>query len=430
MRRHSFVARLGPSDNMAIPVIQADSLRTEIRFIDGYRRLGYGLGQMIDELTGRGVTPSETAADLAILSAMVTAADTRISRAIDAQDSWTREIDLYVPVREPDRWHAATPLIERTLKFLTGDHWRLSFRERPRGYAEVVRARRARLQPDLTSVCLFSGGLDSFIGAIDLLATGQHPLLVSHYWENSTSSQESCARSIAAVYGDIAPRHVRARVGFDQNDFAREMDTESSTRGRSFLFFALAALAASGMPGRTTVYVPENGLILARWQDLLDALGIDAALENPYRFATKGEMLANCHNAALAQRHLAETISCSSIAKARWKGLAPGHCGFCVPCLIRRAAIRAAFENDPTRYTLAELTARRLDAASAEGEHIRAFQMMARRLRREAALPRILVHKPGPLSDYPAANIVQYADVFRRGIQEVDRLTAPVVVGT
>jgi 7-cyano-7-deazaguanine synthase in queuosine biosynthesis len=451
MRRHSFIARLGPSDNADIPVIQAESLRTDIRFIDGYRRLGYGLGQMIDELTGRGVTPTETAGDLAILAALATAADTRISRAVDAQDGWTREIDLYVPVLQPDRWLAAAPLLERTLKFLTGDRWRLSFRERASDYAEVVRPRRARMQPQLTSVCLFSGGLDSFIGAIDLLAEGQHPLLVSHYWENSTSSQEPCARKIATAYGDITPRHVRARVGFNQNDFTREMGTESSTRGRSFLFFALAALAASGMPGRTTIYVPENGLIslnvpldilrvgacstrtthpfyMARWQDLLDALGIDATLENPYRFSTKGEMLGNCRNAALARRHLGETISCSSIAKARWQGLALGHCGFCVPCLIRRAAITGAFGDDPTPYTLADLTARQLDAASAQGEHIRAFQMMARRLRRQPTLPRILVHKSGPLSDYPFGDIKQYAEVFRRGIEEVDRVTAPVVV--
>ncbi len=451
MRRDTFIARLGPADTAAVPVIQADSLSTEIRFVDGYHRLGYGLGQMIEELTGRGVTPSETAADLAILAAMVTAADTRISRAVDAQDSWTREIDLYVPVLELYRWRAAAPLLERTLKFLTGDHWRLLFRERPPGHAQVIRPRRVWTNPQLTSVCLFSGELDSFIGAIDLLAAGQHPLFVSHYWENSTSSQEPCARSIGTVYGDLSPRHVRARVGFDQNDFAREMDTESSTRGRSFLFFALAALAASGLPGRPTIYVPENGLIslnvpldilrvgacstrtthpfyMARWQDLLDALGIDAALENPYRFATKGEMLANCGNAALAQGHVAVTISCSSIAKARWQGLAPGHCGFCVPCLIRRAAVTAAFGNDPTRYTLADLTAQPLDPTRAEGEHIRSFQMMTRRLRAQPGLPRILVHKSGPLSDYPTADVEQYADVFRRGIEEVDRVTAAAVV--
>ena len=54
--------------------------------------------------------------------------------------------------------------------------------------------------------------------------------------------------------------------------------------------------------------------------------------------------------------------SCSSIAKARWQGLAPGHCGFCVPCLIRRASITSAFGTDPTHYTLADLTARLIDA--------------------------------------------------------------------
>jgi hypothetical protein len=139
-------------------------------------------------------------------------------------------------------------------------------------------------------------------------------------------------------------------------------------------------------------------------------------------------MLAGCGNAALVRRHVAETISCSSIAKARWQGLAPGHCGFCVPCLIRRAAITGAFGPDPTPYTLADLTARRIDAASAEGEHIRAFQMVARRLRGQPARVRILIHKSGPLSDYPAADVAHYADVFRRGIEEVDRVTAPAVV--
>ena len=39
------------------------------------------------------------------------------------------------------------------------------------------------------------------------------------------------------------------------------MGKESTTRGRSFLFFALAALAASGLGGQPVIYVPENGLI-------------------------------------------------------------------------------------------------------------------------------------------------------------------------
>ncbi len=453
MKRHSLIARLGPSDTAAVSVLERASVTTEVRFIDGYRRLGFGLGQMMDQLVARGAVPTETAADLAIVAATVTAADTRISRRVDAQDTWTREIDLYIPVQDLARWTAVSGLIERTLKFLTGDHWRLIFRARHRDYPQIV-TRTSRARAAFRSVCLFSGGLDSFIGAIDLLAAGQSTLFVSHYWESSTSSQEICARRIGTVYGPMSPRHVRARVGFNKNDFAHEMESESSTRGRSFLFFALAALAASGLQGGPTLYVPENGLIslnvpldvlrvgawstrtthpfyMARWQELLTALGIPATLANPYRFSTKGEMLAQCRNAALAQGHVADTISCSSIAKARWrgqKGAGLRHCGFCVPCLIRRASITSALGTDPTPYTLSNLTAQPLDAGSAEGEHVRAFQMMARRVAQRPALARILVHKSGPLSDYSAGEIAQYADVFRRGIIEVDRITGAVVV--
>lgn len=37
--------------------------------------------------------------------------------------------------------------------------------------------------------------------------------------------------------------------------------------------------------------------------------------------------------------------------------------------------------------------------------------------------------RPGPLSDYTAAEVAKFADVFRRGIEEVDRVTGRAVVG-
>ena len=344
-----------------------------------------------------------------------------------------------------------TALIGETLKFLTGDHWRLFFRARHQHYTNLIARPRTLVRPPLSSICLFSGGLDSFVGAVDLLAAGQTPLFVSHYWDLSTSSQTRCAQRLGVTYGDLPPRHVRARVGFGRNDFSHEMATEPTTRGRSFLFFALATLAASGLDGTPTIYVPENGLIslnvpldplrigawstrtthpfyMARWQALFRQLGIAASLENPYRFRTKGEMLRDCGNPPLVRQHVAETISCSSIAKARWQGLPPGHCGFCVPCLVRRAAIMSAFRTDPTTYTIADLRAEPRNSRSPEGEHIRAFQMVARRLSQRPEVAGILIHKPGPLSDYTDEDIAQYEDVFRRGIVEVSRVTGPVTV--
>jgi 7-cyano-7-deazaguanine synthase in queuosine biosynthesis len=451
MRRHSIIVRLGPADKTLVKVLQPDSVSTEVRFVDGDRRLGFGLGQMMDQLIQRGVSPSETATDLGILAAAITAADTRISRSADAQDGWTREIDIYLPVEEPARWEALGSLLARTLKFLTGDHWRLFFRGRDQKYNILIPKHRALVRPPFTSVCLFSGGLDSFIGVIDLFAAGKKPMLVSHYGDNSTSSQERCAGHVAKVYGDVGPRYVRANVRFDKNDFSHTMAGEFTTRGRSFLFFALAAMAASGLETNPIICVPENGLIslnvpldrlrvgawstrtthpfyMARWQEILDGLGILARLENPYRFKTKGEMVAECKNQDIVRKHAVDTISCSSITKARWLGVALGHCGFCVPCLIRRSAMTSAFGKDPTTYTIADLRARKLNSKAAEGEHVRSFQMMARRLKRRPALEKILVHKSGPLSDYSAAEVAKYADVFRRGIEEVDTATGRAVV--
>jgi hypothetical protein len=39
------------------------------------------------------------------------AADTRISREASAQDAWTREIEVCVPVAEPSLWqHLSAPI--------------------------------------------------------------------------------------------------------------------------------------------------------------------------------------------------------------------------------------------------------------------------------------------------------------------------------
>jgi hypothetical protein len=139
-------------------------------------------------------------------------------------------------------------------------------------------------------------------------------------------------------------------------------------------------------------------------------------------------MLSACGNKALLKSHVADTISCSSMSKSRWKRLSMRHCGSCVHCLIRRAAIAAAFKNDPTTYTLNDLTARPLDSRTADGEHVRSFQMMARRLAKQPSSARILIYKSGPLSDYPEADVAQYAAVFERGIKEVAKLVKPVTV--
>jgi hypothetical protein len=168
-------------------------------------------------------------------------------------------------------------------------------------------------------------------------------------------------------------------------------------------------------------------LYMARWNDLAAALGIPGGTENPYWDKTKGEMVENCANSALLSRLLPDALSCASPTKGRWLGRGIEHCGYCLPCLIRRAAILKGLGTaDPTSYTLSDLTARVLDTRDAEGQQARSFQFAIERLRVRPQLAELLIHKPGPLTDESPARKTPLAAVYRRGLGELADLLTDV----
>jgi hypothetical protein len=451
MTAHTLVSRLGPSDDAPVVPAIPGSQATEIHFIDGYNHLDFGLGQALEELDLLGLTPSERAIDFAVLAATVTAADTRISREHSAQDAWTREIEICVPVAEPRIWEEAIPLLRTTLDFLTGDKWTFQFRARP-----TDRSRLAPITENLRTanpdcVCLFSGGLDSFIGAIDLFSEGASPLLISHYWDGITSQhQRLCADALKAGFPGSEFNHVRAHVGFPKNT-VDQASVEDTLRGRSFMFFALAALAADAVGGNMTIHVPENGLIslnvpldplrigalstrtthpfyMARVNELLDMLDLRSHLLNRYRFQTKGQMVRGCADDTFLTVNAKLTMSCSSPAKTRFakeeSQRQPKHCGYCVPCLIRRASLLGDTP-DMTQYQLQDLHAQVIHTDRAEGSHIRSFELAISRLRNDPARARFDIHRPGPLSDHPN-DLQAYHDVYVAGLGEVADLLVGV----
>lgn len=343
MNRHLIIGRFGSSDRLPVPTAVGE-VSTRLEFVVGRRRLGHGIGDALDDLARLGVFPSEIGLDLLVLAAHVHAADTRISRATESQDTWTREIRLVVPVSDPARWSAATELLQRMLNFLTGDRWTLGFRARPAGFLATVPTRPPRLAPPpFNSLALFSGGLDSLIGAINALETGLVPLFISHAAEGATSaSQEKLFRSLKRNHPRQNFDRLRLWMTFPDG-LVRDVASEKTTRGRSFLFFAAGVFAGTGLPGPFTLRVPENGLIalnvpldplrlgalstrtthpfyMARWNDLAAVLGIPGGIENPYWDKTKGEMVANCANRALLSRLLPDALSCASPTKGPLAG--------------------------------------------------------------------------------------------------------------
>ena len=444
-RRFSLVARLGPPDEPTAPLVQADSDLYDINFLDGRRHLRFGVGSALKALASLGFRPSERAIDLLLLAALVNAADTRISRSSNAQDGWTREIDLYAPVSAPQVWAEQKARLETLLRFLTGDRWRVFFYSRPDHCRSLATQPTSRAIHPITHVSLLSGGLDSLIGAIDLLAAGRRPLFVGHYWDGQTAKAQAAV--LSALTTHYSQQHVnclRVRLGFDRNSLDTG-ETESTQRSRSFLFYAIGALAASTFDQSMTVNVPENGLIalnvpldplrvgalstrtahphvITGMTQLTHAVGLPVSFSNPYRHMTKGEMVSRCADRAFLRSIVAYSMSCSSPAKMRFQGLSPSHCGRCVACLIRRASLKAGLGmEDPTRYAVEDLRAGTLSTKRAEGRDIRSFQLLANRINRDPRLAKILVHKPGPLVGAPD-EVPRYAEVFRRGVLEVAAL--------
>ncbi|WP_420230174.1 hypothetical protein ACOBWA_02935 [Psychrobacter sp. ER1] len=150
------------------------------------------IGNPITEKIQRlGVEVNSKAIDFLSIALAVTAADTFVLRS-ESPDGWTRQLSLKIPLCEPDCWIALQSQLEKALHFLSGDMWNLEFTEGGFAPPLIPQDKRFKLTQldNLNCVSLFSGGLDSTIGAIDLLDNGYKPLLISHAYKGDSAFQK------------------------------------------------------------------------------------------------------------------------------------------------------------------------------------------------------------------------------------------------
>lgn len=264
-------------------------------------------------------------------------------------DAWSRELVLEFPTTAA--WTGLVPGMAPLLNFLTGDAWTLKPRE-ARLDLDFGKTRPHPWRP--TAVALFSGGLDSLIGAIDLLEDGHRPVLVSHYdYGQLAAAQQALAAALVQHYGPERLCHLALRVQFE--------GPELTLRSRSLLYLALGLAAVSAFPGNLPFIIPENGWIglnppltlnrLGAYStrtthpDFMKALaalwgqaGLSQNLQNPYQDLTKGEMVVRCANRGLLEKLAPLSVSCARPVAGRWHKES-GACGYCYPCLVRRAAL-------------------------------------------------------------------------------------------
>jgi hypothetical protein len=313
-------------------------------------------------LRASGIRPTAEAWDFCSIAMAVAAVDESALRKSSA-DGWTRVLKVEIQLAEPLIWQNQIPALEQTLRFLTGDFWSISLTSGGEPPPEPKHIKDSKAD----CVSLLSGGVDSLVGAIDLCSSGKKPILVSKLVSGDRVFQsESASR--------LVPAENHIQWSFNSRSTS---EGEDSTRARSIIFFAYAALVASSLASQRSlkkkipIYVPENGFIslnlpltplrmgtlstktthptyLNGLQMIWDAVGINAELISPfdYRFRTKGEILDQCLNKDLLAELIGRSTSCG-----RYGVYNHTHCGRCVPCLVRRAAFLRAGLADTTELS-------------------------------------------------------------------------------
>ncbi|MBI4796027.1 MAG: hypothetical protein HY790_09385 [Deltaproteobacteria bacterium] len=344
---------------------------------------GYPLHHNLDFFVFPSPPPPAVAAFL--LAALgVWAGDKLLPRKVQP-DAWTREIVLHLPATP--EWARLSPQFARVLNFLTGDLWTIKFRDSRLDLGFVGKWEQS-WQPD--AVALFSGGLDSLAGAIDHLEGGRRLLLVSHHdYGQLAATQQTLAGALTAHYGPERVEHLNLRVQFPEAP-------ELTLRSRSLLFLALGLTAAAAFGPDTPLLLPENGwvslnppLTLNRlgsyttrtthpyfleqitrlWRDA----GIKHLLTNPYQHFTKGELLSHCRNPELLEKLARQSSSCARPVASRWRGRAGGECGYCYPCLLRRAALHRLGRDRGEDYLLDALAGTETLRHRVRGRDLRAL---------------------------------------------------------
>jgi 7-cyano-7-deazaguanine synthase in queuosine biosynthesis len=275
--------------------------------------------------------------------------------------NWRRKLRFEIPVRCPDLWTRPDigAKLTETVRFLTDDDVEFVFSageeaaplERYLDFATDQAAFHAE------EAILFSGGLDSFAGALEVLATTRHNVvLISHRSASKVMTRQSDLAGWLTARFPGRIRHVKVeatRKGRESND--------TTQRSRSLLFAAIGHAAAISF-GCKRLNFYENGIVshnlpishqvvgtmatrtthprtMALLGDLMAMISADPpTLSNPYIWMTKREVVERIDRYGGSEM-IETAVSCTHV----WDQTnLHSHCGSCSQCLDRRFAILAA----------------------------------------------------------------------------------------
>lgn len=294
--------------------------------------------------------------DLLRVAAYIYAADLAVKR--HERERHIRSIAVTIPVANLQAFQRIEDQLENALSILSCDNWDLSFSAQ----MDVAPAANRSWPRREGAVLLFSGGLDSFAGAAHILEQEKRLTLVSHVTHNHTfeTAQSQLAEAVRTHFSVSLP-HIQVRVfgrSHGELRFPSDEQREETQRTRSFLFTAIAGVAARLIGTRRVLVMAENGqfaihlplsearvgsfsthtahpAFLRQMEAILRQLYLcdDLLLSNPFVHLTKGEVIAKI------PPELRNWVPLSTSCWRASRVSDYNHCGECVPCLCRRVAL-------------------------------------------------------------------------------------------
>lgn len=314
----------------------------------------------------------ELLTDLIEIATYVFAADCAVRRGgpyfKNFAERWRRSFHLVIAVRGMEAWSEPTLLaaLKGALAFLSEDDWHFEFVQlidRPSLKGYLPGLRRVYLgDTGETSVIMFSGGLDSFAGAVhELNTTNADVLLISRRLGGMTDAhQTELAQELRQRYPNRVS-HAPVYAGLTKETEA----VEHSQRTRSFLLMAIGLVAAAiEESNRLRFY--ENGIMSVNLPISPQVVGARASrsthprslsllqhlatlvserpvqIDNPFASMTKVEVVHTLDGRS-ERPLIGRTLSCSGTR--RLTTMRP-HCGKCIQCLQRRIATLGAGADD------------------------------------------------------------------------------------
>ncbi len=291
--------------------------------------------------------------------------------------TWQREIELRVPVHDPDQWNdkRLVDALHSVLDFLTGDRWHIEFYKRKQAMSQP-RQGLLNLQAGVDAVIPFSNGMDSRAVA-GLMSLEMGDRLVRVRLGSTIQNKEALSRQREAFTS--VPFHVKS----GQRAFI-----ESTARSRGFKFALVSGLAAH-LAGANQVIVPESGqgalgptlvpvgqayedyrshpLFTCRMEEFLDALLDHRVRFNfPRLWYTKAETLSKFVDECKDGSSWPLTWSCWQQSRQVSVNRKKRQCGICAACMLRRLSVFAAGLTEPKEsYVWEDLMATTFAAGAA-----------------------------------------------------------------